>query len=247
MMHYAALSLCTFLTATPVTVEDAEFLGFSADESLAAWHLVMTERTPQVTVRYPVIQLVQTENLRVLNEFRAGAARNARTGAVIPPRRVKSRRWQRAKGLSQWRRFQRKTPVELAQGSDITDAIDVETRQGFVTERERGLVLSGPSGLAFRLSTELSNGDRTQIGTFGDANAQNATVRVFVSPTGHHLAVQGVLELTSGAHRAESVIRRVTRFPVRARPQNAPANSGQVRSIYGEDGWGLVHGIRNEG
>lgn len=238
-MSHLILALGTLLLTSTVTVEDAEFLGFSQDERVVAWQLLLREDTPRGPLRYPLVQVVEASSLDVVGEYRAGAARNAKTGDIVPPRRAASRRWRSATGLSAWQKLAVREAIGLSSTAEISEQVRVGLERGYVTSRDHGLELKGASGLDFVLRADLVNGAELRLGRFGHPTATRARVRIYSSPTGHHVAVVCTLTLDDGEHRAETVLRRLVEFPLRARPVSGPIDPARVRVIYGEDTWGF--------
>ncbi len=233
------LAFGTFLVVSTVTVEDAEFLGFSHDEGLAAWQLVLTEDTPRGPLRYPLVQVVESSTLKIVGEFRIGAARHAKSGRVVPPRRSASQRWRAAKGLSAWQELATREEIGLSPLAEISDQTRVALNRGYLSDRKGGLHFAGAAGIEFLLRVDLTNGGELQLGRFGHPDAERARVRVYSSPTGHHVAIECALTLGPKNRRAETVLRRLVGFPLRARPAPGPIDPARVRVIYGEDAWGF--------
>ena len=120
-----ALTVCTFALVAQYTgqpiVEDIDFLGFSANERLAAWRAHIKQ--PQVGkryARYRLIRIADAETQKGIGEFRdGGMKRFSRNGRRIRTSQMEleasNMRWYEASEQRLWKKLKKKLKLKVEQ------------------------------------------------------------------------------------------------------------------------------------
>ena len=211
--------LVAFLVAAPLWAgplnggyEDKHvtFLGFSQDETRAAWLLRISRHDVDGFVdHYRLVRVVDTEtNLRVAEFRNSPIIRTDRRGKRVHAHPEKVARanspWDHAQEQEQWRTLQRRAQFK----ADVLVArrlpLDISPDPNLVmhTDSEgRALVLTSPRGQSLGYTLRLVDGDEILLGRFRHEAASREKIRARLtlrsSKSGRRVAVLNQFEISS--------------------------------------------------
>ncbi|MEL7305429.1 MAG: hypothetical protein AAFZ38_09565 [Myxococcota bacterium] len=230
-----ALVLLTSLPVSSVTVLAADFLGFSTDETHAAWQLEFLEVRDSYALSYTLVRVVETGSQRIVADYREGPVFERRSGfeRVVDAAATDSVVLARAQNGAAWR------ALALAEGfgrpltSRLPDAIGITMTSG-VLDRQRGRArFLGSEGIAFHLTGTLLGGAQEHLGYFADPSARLGELAIYVSPSAYHLAGVVSYQRPDGNSGARVFQVRLRRHPIASDRRRLPLDAKRAQLIFG--------------
>lgn len=229
------LALLTSLPMSSVTVLAADFLGFSADETHAAWRLEFNEVRDSHGLSYTLLRVVETGSQRVVSDYREGPVFERRSGfeRVVDAAATESVLLARAQDGAAWRALALKEGFSRPLSSRLPDAIGITMTSG-ILDRQRGRArFLGSEGIAFHLTGRLLGGTQEHLGYFADPSARLGELAVYVSPSAYHLAGAVSYRRPDGSSGARVFQVRLRRHPIASDRHRLPLDAQRAKLVFG--------------